>query len=121
MFQTHRHIGSVDSGGYDILLQVLHRYHHRGLPVEGHPSGHHLVHDDTQRVNVALGVAVTASGLLRGRIVYRSHGVRRIRIGRDGFGDTEISHLHLALPGNDDILRLDIPMYNLIVMGNLQT
>ena len=53
--------------------------------------------------------------------MYRSHGVRRIRIGRDGFGDTEISHLHLALSGNDDILRLDIPMYNLIVMGNLQT
>ena len=99
---------------------MLHRHHHGGFAVEGHPSGHHLIHDDTQGIDVALGVAVTASGLLRGSIMHGTHGVRSIRIGGNGFCDAEIRHLHLALPGNNDILGLNVPMYNLIVVGNLQ-
>ena len=48
------------------------------------------------------------------------HCIRCIRIRGNRFRDSKIRHLHLALTGNNDILRLDVPMHNLIVVRNLQ-
>ena len=47
----------------------------------------------------------------------RAHGR-----GSDGLGghrprDAEVRHLHLAVPGNNHVLRLDIPVYNVLLVG----
>ena len=121
MLQADRYVGSIDAGRYDILLQMLHRHHHGGLPVEGHPSRHHLIHHDAQGIDIALGVAVAAPGLLRGRIVNGSHRIRGIRVGGNGFRDSKVRHLHFPFPGNNNILGLDVPVHNTVVVRHLQT
>ena len=121
MLQAYRYVRGIDPRRDDVLLEMLYGHDHRRLTVEGHPARHHLIHHDTQRIDITLRIAVAASGLLRGGIVYRAHGICRIRIRRDRFRDAEIRHLYLAVPGDDDILGLDIPMYDLIVVSHLQT
>ena len=121
MLQAYGNIRRIDPGRHNILLQMLHRHDHCRLSVKRHTSGHHLIHDDTQRIDIALGITVAASGLLRRRVVHGTHGVRRVGIGRYRLCDSKICHFYFPLTGNNDVLRLDIPVYDLIVVRNLQT
>ncbi len=94
---------------------------HRRLPVKRHSAREHLKQSDTQRIDIALLIAVAAPCLLRRRIVDGTH-----HIGSDGIAggclrNTEIRHFHLALFGDHDILRLDISVNNMVVMGSLDT
>ena len=48
----------------------------------------------------------------------RSHGSGFHGLGRHGPGNPEIRHLNLAVPGNNHILGLDIPVYDMLFMGS---
>ena len=104
---------------HHLLLKVLHCHRDSCLSVKGNSSRDHLVHDNTKGINIAFGIAVTASGLLRGGIMNRAHGHGADGIGGCNLRNTEIGHLHLTFPGNNDILRLDVPVDNIDVMGCL--
>ena len=51
--------------------------------------------------------------------MHASHDIGRDRIAGGGLRNTKIRHLYLAFLGNNDILRLDIPVDNVIVMCRL--
>src|SRR5699024_9050505 len=58
---------------------------------------------------------------LRGAVMDRSHYVGADGIGRCSSGNSEICHFYLSVCGNDNILRLYIPVDNAVVMGGLQS
>ena len=100
---------------------MLDRDGNRGIPVKGNPARHHLVHGNSQRINIALGIGNTAPHLLRGAVMNRSHDICRNRIGIHCLGNAKIRKLYLSVGGYHNILRLDIPVNNSPVMSRLQT
>ena len=120
-FQAVGKVRHFHCRGRNLLLQMLERHGHRGIPVKGHMSGHHLVHGDADGIDVALLVHDAASRLLRRRVMHRAHHARADGLGGcGGAGDAEIRHFHLAVFGYDDVLRFDIPVDNMVVMGSLK-
>ena len=103
------------------LLEMLDCHRHRCVPVEGNPPGDHLIHDDSQGVNVAAIVHETISRLLRGCVVNGPHHIGADGVGGGRSGNTEIGHLHLALRGDDDVLWLDITMDDILVVSHLDS
>ena len=94
---------------------------HSRLAVKRHSARKHFKHRDTQGINIALLVTVPASGLLRRSIMYRTHDIGSNRIAGSCLGNTEIRHLHLAFFGYDNILRLNIPVDNMVIVGRLNS
>ena len=94
---------------------------YRGLSVERHLPCRHLVQGNAHRVNIASLVAEPASCLFRRRIVDGTHSIGADRVGRSRLGNPKIRHFHLAVFGNDDVLRLDISVYNVCRMGDSHT
>ena len=90
---------------------------HRIVPLKGNLPRNHLIQGDAERINIAALIAVPASGLLRGNVVNRTHGCRIHRLGGDCLGNPKIRHLHLSIPGNDNILRLNIPVHNVMAVS----
>ena len=91
------------------------------FPVKGHPACQHFKKRNSQRINIALFIAVAAPRLLRGSIMYTSHYVRGNGIAGRCLCNTEIRYLYLAVLGNNDILGFDVPVDNMIVMGSLDS
>ena len=116
LFQTVRNVGNQLGGRRDLLLQMFHSHLYRGFTVKGHFSCHHLIQSDTNRVNIALLIAVSSPGLFRRCIVYRSHGHRTYRRGCNHPRNAEICHFYFSIIGNNNVLRLDIPVYNMMLM-----
>src|SRR5688572_16248318 len=93
--------------------------------MEWWPSCKHLVRQHAERVDVGamIGARIRRSLLWR-HVRRRSEGapdlgecgVRRIRASSsDRLGDPEISN-HCAAAGDHDVVRLDVPMYDAVVM-----
>ena len=51
--------------------------------------------------------------------MHRAHNVGANRIGGSGSGNAEIRDLHLSLRGNHNVLRFNVTMYNILVVGCL--
>ncbi len=100
---------------------MLNRHRHRRIPVKRNTPGHHLIHDDSQRINIAFAVHKPVSGLLRRGIVNGTHNVRADRIGRCRPCDSEIRYLNLSLRGYYDILWLNVPVNNILAVSRLNT
>ena len=103
-------------------VQVLHGHGHGAVPVEGHAAGEHLVEHHAHGVNVAGHIGGLAAGLLRAEIMHRAH--HRIAAGEGGAvghaGDAEVRHLDVPVLMDEDILRLDVPVDDAVLMGMLQ-
>ena len=83
-------------------------------------TGDHLEHRDTERIQITPLIAVSAPRLLRGNVVDGSHYRCRIHgLGGDGSRDPEIRDLHLAVHGNQHILRFDVPVDDMLLVGSL--
>ena len=111
----------VLAGRLHLLLKMLDGNGHCALPVKGNPARNHLIHGDTQRIDIALGVTVAAPHLLGRAVVHGAHHIGADGIGRGSSGNTEIRKLHLSVYGNDNILGLHIPMDDAAVVGGLQS
>ncbi len=48
----------------------------------------------------------------------RTHGSRGKGLGRHSPCNAEIRHFHLSVTGNDHVLRLNVPMDNVLLMGS---
>ena len=90
---------------------------HGGVALEGDLTGDHLIHGNSEGIDVAARIAGQALGLFRRDVVDRSHRQRPGRLGGDRPGDAEVRHLHLAVTADDDVLGFDIPVDNVVLMG----
>ena len=86
-----------------------------------HSSGYHLIHRDTERINIASFIAVSASLLLWGYVVYTAHCARCKRIAARCLGDTEICDLDISIFRYNNILWLDVTVNNMVLMRCFQT
>ena len=92
---------------------------HRIVSAEGNPACDHFKHGDTQRIQIAPFIAVSASGLLRRDVVDRAHHCGIHGLGGNGPGYAKIRHLHLAVHGDQHVLGLDIPVDDVLFVGSL--
>ena len=108
------------------LLDMTDRDRYRRLAVKRHFSRQHLIECHAQRVDIALLVAETAPGLFGRGIMNGSHDIGSDRITGSRLRDSEVRYLYLSVPGNNDILRFDIPVDDMVPVrdfkahGNLQ-
>ena len=101
---------------------MLNRNGYGGIPVKRHMAGDHLIHGDAGRINIAFFIYNTASCLLRRGVMYGSHNIGTDGIGgRGGPRNPKIRHFYFSFFGNNDVLRFDIPMDNMLIMGSLNT
>ena len=94
---------------------------HCRLAVKRNPPREHFKHGDSQRINIAFFIAISAPCLFWRGIVDGSHHIGGNGITGGCLGNTKVRHLYLPIPGDNNILRLDIPMNNMIVMGSLNS
>ena len=118
---TGRDLRYIFLGRRHFLLNMLDGDRYCGLPVKGYSASQHLEHRNSQRINIALLIAVATSGLLRRSIVDTSHDIGGNGVTGSCLGDTEVRHLYLTVFGDNDILRFDIPMNNMIIMRSLNS
>ena len=100
---------------------MLDRHRNGRISVKRYSSGHHLIHYDTKGINVTLAIHKAVSRLLRGCVMNRSHHIGTDRVGCCGSCDTKVCDFYFSLCGDNDVLRLDIPVDNAFVMGSLNT
>ena len=101
---------------------MLDRDCHRGITVKRNMPRDHLIHRNARGVYVALLVHDSAPRLLRRSVVHRSHHVGADRVRRSRRPrDPEIRHLYFSVFGNDDILRLDIPVNDMLIVRRLNS
>lgn len=100
---------------------MLHCNRNSRIAIERNPSGHHLIHGDTCRIDITLLITIATPCLLRRYIVYRSHctGADCLRCCR--LCNTKIRNLYLSFFGNDNILRFDISVYDVMIVSCLNT
>ena len=100
---------------------MFNRDRYRRIPVKRNPSGYHLIHRNTKRIDITLRIAVTATYLFRRTVMYRSHHIGTDRVRRCCSCDTEIRQFYFTVHGNDDVLRFYISVYNVALMCGFQS
>ncbi len=92
----------------------------RGVGGERRHACEHLVEDDSERVDIAPAVDAEALRLLGREVGRRSHdeaGLSDVVVSADSPRDAEVGHLHLAVPGEKDVARLDVAVDDAVAMG----
>ena len=116
------HIGGDGLDGRGLSVQVLHGHGHGAVPIEGHASGEHFVKHHAAAVNIAASVRRLTAGLLGAEIMDGAHNA--VALGQRGAirhaGDAEIRDLDVALGVDEDILGLDVPVDNAVLVGVLE-
>ena len=87
-----------------------------GIAGERRPPGEQLVHQAARGVQVTAGVHPLAARLLRGKVLRGADDLRGL--GHRGLvvahrpGDAEVHHLDVAVTGDHDVARLDVPVHD---------
>lgn len=101
----------------DSLGQLMER-----LSVEGRLEGSHLVKQDTEGPDVRLKVVALTLDDLRGEVVRSSNDSLGSGTGvREDTSDSEISKLHDTALSQEDVLRLEITMEDLLIVSVLDS
>ncbi len=102
---------------------VLNGHVDRIVPLIGKPAGEHLIEDHAGGVDVGAAVHMAALGLLRGDIVDRADGLggHGVLGGAGDAGDAEIGDLHAAVPQDQHVLGLDVPVDDAPAVGVIQS
>ena len=122
LFEADRDL-RVDLTGRGRLVLHLHDGdRHSAVGLEGQASGDHLVENDTDGVNVRLVVGHLASRLFRRDVVDRADGGFRHGAGlaTGEPGDTEVRDLDGPVFQQHDVLGLDVPVDDALVVGMLK-
>ena len=95
---------------------------HRAVAGERLAPGDHLVHHDSERVEVAARIRLTALRLLRREVRRGAHdcaGLREtlLRGGVEGASNAEVGDLHPAVVTDEDVRRLDVTMHDAVAVG----
>ena len=88
--------------------------------IKRHTTCYHFKHYDTKGINVAFCIAVTAPCLFRRSIVYRTHGIRCNCFRGCCLCNTKVHDFYFSIFGNHNILRLNVSVYNFIIMSHFQ-
>src|SRR5215208_4916061 len=102
---------------------MLHHYRYWSFTFEWKLAGKHLVEDDAQRVEIALGLRLRAVGLLGRDVVGSAHdgALHRQRGERCCPRDPKVRNLHLPRLGEQDIRRLHIAVDYSASVSRLQS
>ena len=122
LLQAHRHAGVQAAQRLGVLLHLLQRHTDGGFPVKGQPPAQHLKQDHAHRIDIGALVHGAAQRLFGADIMHRTDGVAvdGMALAHGKPRDAEIHHLDLALFGHHDVLRLDVPVDDAVLMGALQ-
>ncbi len=118
-----QHLDLVAGTGGRFVEMAVHQHHGRGALERGF-AGQHLVEEDPERVEIGLVAdGRRAAYLLGSHISRRAEGPPRS--GQLGgslqiLGDAEIGELELAVGGDHQVRRLEVPMDHVHVMGVLK-
>ena len=109
--------GEADLAEGDVLVHLL-----RLLGVEGTPTATHLEDQDAERPKIHhLGVAVLVQEDLGGQVLGRAaEGVGRVVLGQVRLGETEVAEGDMAVGIQQDILRFEISIDDVVLMQVLQ-
>ena len=94
-----------------------------GVGLKGEPPGEHLKEDDPGGVEVGpLVNNAFPPGLFRADVVHRADGpvIHGSGLGHRHLGDAEVHHLDAAVLFDHDVLGLDVPMDDAVVVGVAQ-
>ena len=115
--------GGVQLPGHDGLSLQLHQRHRDGVVRhKGQLAGEHLVEHDAHRVDVRLIGDIVAAGLLGGDVVHRANGLvgHGLGLALEEAGNAEVGHLDGAVLQEHDVLGLDVPVDDALLVGALQ-
>ena len=93
------------------------------IAVERLSSGEHLIHHSAYRVNIALGVCDVSACLFGADVMYASDGLvgSSLALLTGELGDAEVHDLDSAVSEHHDVLRLDVPVDDALVMSVLES
>ena len=105
---------------------MLHGYRYRRVSVKRSAPRQHLIHDDTERVDIGGRAHDLPLSLLRCVVLYRAqcHAGGRETFSIDIFvdaGNTEVGQLDRAIAPDQDILRLHVTMNDTAPVGGSQS
>ena len=121
LLQTAGDIGIQNRGHHRTAVDVLNGNRHRGITVIGRSACHHLIHHDTQRIDIGTGIHPATLGLLGADVVYAAQCFlgEGIALGHHP-GDTKVRNLDAAILQHHHIMGFDIPVNNATAVGMLQ-
>ena len=106
-----------------LLGALVHHLEH-GIIGEGHFTGDHLVHHQTERIEIAAVVELRPLHLLGRHVTRRSHQLARVRqSGRRRFQrlrQAEVGDVRVAVLVEQHVLRLQVAMEDAFRMGRFQ-
>ena len=123
IFQPLRDAGVQLPGAQGPGLNLLNSHADGGIRLKGEAAGEHLKEDDPGGVEVGpLVHDALPPGLLRADVVDRTDGPVRNGpgLGHGDLGDAEVHHLDAAVLFHHDVLGLDVPVNNAVVVGVAQ-
>ena len=89
------------------------------VTVKGNAAGGALVHHDAQRVDIRGGAEVLTAGLLGADVVGGSQHVVVLReVAVLGARDAKVHHLDVAVGQHHDVLRLNVAVDDLVLVGD---
>jgi hypothetical protein len=119
-----RHLRSRGTHARQRLAQPLGDHRHRGRARIGRRPRQHLVQHHGQRVDVGAGIhGHRPVRLLGAHVGRRAHGraaLGDVFVSVGGAGDPEIGHQRVAVPGEEQVFRLDVAMDHALFVGVLQ-
>ena len=94
-FKAGRDVGKITPGRCDFLPDMHKGDAHGILTVKGYSSGSHLIHSNSQGINITFLIRVIPSGLFGGQIMDRTHQILGDSISRGSSGNSKVRHLYL--------------------------
>ena len=93
-----------------------------GIGVEGELAGDHLVENDACGVDIGPDVHTASLGLLGRHVVRGAHDHAGAGHGGEigGSGNAEVGELGGSIGNDENILRLDVPVDDAVLMGALK-
>ncbi len=121
VFHTQRNLRHKLPHGRHRILDVPDGNGDCSIAIIRHAPRQHFKHGNTHRIDVTFFVRESSPCLLRRRVVDRPHHIGGNGIARCRLRDAKIRYLYFSLFGDNDILRFDVPMYDMIVMCRLDS
>ena len=106
--------GQPAGRGRHVGVDVLVGHRHRAVADVGGGSGEQLEEDHAGGVHVGAGIGGASRDLLRRAVGHGAHhqaGAGAAGIGLHRPGQAEVGHLHHAVVGQQDVLRLHVPVH----------
>ena len=121
LFQAAGDIGIQGRRHGCLAADMLNGHGNRSFTVIRGPAGHHLIHNDAQRIQVGAITDSAALCLFRRQVVHRAQRLLGQAVGLGHHtGDAKIRDLDTAVLQHHHIVGLDVPVDDTTAVGMLQ-